>query len=174
MLYGLDITCLDRFLGRIFSQFVRTRMGVLGIDTFSRACSFPGSFRPCVGPQGVNYALWPWYHLFGPLFGPHFFTICADKIGVLRIDTFSRACSFPGSFRPCAGLQGVNYAVWPWYHLFGPLFGPHFFTICADKNVGAWDRYLQRACSFTGSFWAHAGPQGVNYAPWPVYHLVWT
>src|SRR6266699_3695724 len=125
MLYGLAITCLDRFLGRIFSQFLQTRMGVLGIDTFSRACSFLGSFRPCAGPQGVNYAPWPWCHLLGPLFGPHFFTICAD------------------SFRPCAGLQHVNYAPWPWCHLFGPLFGPHFFTICADKNGSAWDRYLQ-------------------------------
>src|SRR6267378_643568 len=125
MLHGLSVTCLDRFLGRIFSQFVQTRMGVLGVDTLSRACSFPGSFRPCAGLQGVNYAPWPQCHLFGPLFGPHFFTIGAD------------------SFRPCAALQGVNYALWPWYHLFGPLFGPHFFTICADKNGGAWDRYLQ-------------------------------
>src|SRR6267378_191136 len=88
MLHGLGVTCLDRFLGRFFSQFVRTRMGMVGIDTFSRACSFPGSFRPCAGPQGVNYALWPWCHLFGPLFGPHFFTICVD------------------SFRPCAAPQG--------------------------------------------------------------------
>src|SRR6266700_2305043 len=143
MLYGLGVTCLDRFLGRTFSQFVQTRMGVLGIDTCSRACSFPGSFQPCAGPQGVNYAVWPWYHLFGPIFGPHFVTLCADKNGVLGIDTFSRACSFLGSFWPCAGLQGVNYAVWPRYHLFGPLFGPHFFTICADKNGGDWDRYLQ-------------------------------
>src|SRR6267378_4097826 len=143
MLHGLSITYLDRFLGRIFSQFVRTRMGVLGIDTFSRACSFPGSFRPCAGLQGVNYALWPWYPLFGPPFGPHFFTICADKNGVLGIDTFSRACSFPGSFRPSAGPQGVNYVLWPQCHMFGPLFGPYFFIICADKNGGAWDRYLQ-------------------------------
>src|SRR6266700_3882577 len=81
MRYGLGITCWERFLGRIFSQFVRTRMGVLGIDTFSRACSFPGSFGPCAGLQGVHYALWPRYHLLGALFGPHFFTICADKNG---------------------------------------------------------------------------------------------
>src|SRR6266567_2830141 len=67
MLYGLGISCLDRFLGRIFSHFVRTRMGVLGIDTFSRACSFPGSFGPCAGLQGVNYAPWPQYPaLCGP------------------------------------------------------------------------------------------------------------
>src|SRR6266699_1951897 len=75
------------FWAAFFSQFVRTRMGVLGIDTFSRACSFPGSFWPCAGLQGVNYAVWPQYHLFGPLFGPHFFTICADKNGGLGIDT---------------------------------------------------------------------------------------
>jgi len=56
MLYGLGITCLDCLLGGIFAQFVRTRMGVLGIHTFGRACSFPGSFQPCAGLQGVNYA----------------------------------------------------------------------------------------------------------------------
>src|SRR6266699_61227 len=105
MPFGLCVTCLDRFMGRIFSQFVRTRLGVLGLDTFSRACSFPGSFRPCAALQGVNYAPWPPCPLFGPLFGPHFFTICAD------------------SFWPCAALQGVNYAPWPQYYIFGPLFG---------------------------------------------------
>src|SRR6266700_2909438 len=175
MLHGLSITCLDCFLGRIFSQFVRTRMGVLGIDTFNRASSFPGSFRPCAGLQGVNYAVWPWYHLFGPLFGPHFFTLCADKNGVLGIDTFSRACSFPGSFRACAGPivdpQGVNYGPWPGYHLFGPLFGPHFFTLCADKNGVLGIDTFSRGCSFPGSFWPCAGPQDVNYAVWPWYHL---
>src|SRR6267378_3474433 len=149
MLHGFRVPCLDRFLGRIFSQFVRTRMGVLGIDTFSRACSFPGSFWPCAGPQGVNYAPWPQCYLFGPLFGPYFFTICAD------------------SFRPCAVPQGVNYAPWPQYPLFGPPFGPHFFTICADKSGVLGIDTFSRACSFPGSFRPCADPQGVNYAPWP-------
>src|SRR6267378_1725998 len=100
MLHGLSVTCLDRFLGRIFSRFVRTRMGMLGIDTFSRACSLPGTFQPC------------------------------------------------------AGLQGVNYAPWPLCHLFGPLFGPHFFSIFADMNGEAWDRYLQYSLPISGQFLA--------------------
>jgi len=85
-------------------------MGMLGIDTFSTACSFPGSFQPCAGLQGVNYAVWPRYHLFGLPFGGIFAQFVRTRMGVLGIHTFGRACSFPGSFQPCAGLQGVNYA----------------------------------------------------------------
>jgi len=61
MLHDLSITCLDRFLGRTFVD----NNGDAWIDTFSTACSFPGSFRPCAGLQGVNYGPWPGYHLFG-------------------------------------------------------------------------------------------------------------
>ena len=118
MLQGLSITCLDRFLGRIFSQFVQTRMGMLGIHTFSRAYSFPGSFWPCAGPQGVNYPPWPVYHL-----------------------------------------------VWT-------PFWASFFHNCADKTGGAWDRYLQQSLLITGQLlglcWAHSGPAGCE-----LYSLAW-
>src|SRR6266567_1551139 len=117
MLHGLGIPWFGPLFGPHFSQFVWTRMGVLGIDTFSRACSFPGSFWACagpiVGPQGVSYVPWPGYHLVWTAFWAAFFhTLCGQEWGA-GIDTFSGACSFLGSFRPCAGPQGVNYALWP-------------------------------------------------------------
>src|SRR6266436_969884 len=118
MLHGLSITYLDRFLGRIFSQFVRTRMGVLGIDTFSKACSFPGSFQPCADLPGVSLSSMASVSPIWTAFWAAFFhNFLWTRMGVLGIDTFSRACSFPGSFRPRVGPQGVNYAPWPAFHL---------------------------------------------------------
>src|SRR6266702_2799251 len=95
-------------------------------------------------------------------------------MGVLGIDTFSRTFSFLGSFRPCAGPQGVNYAPWPQCHLFGPLFGPYFFTICADKNGGAWDRYLQYCLLISWQFPALCGPAGCALCSMASVSPVWT
>src|SRR6266446_7053795 len=152
MLYGLSITCFDRFLSCIFSHFVRTRMGCW--DRYLQwslliSRQFPALCRPAGCELCSMASVSPVWTAFWTAF---FTSLCRQEWGA-GIDTFSGACSFPGSFRPCAGLQGVNYALWPWYHLFGPLFGPHFFTICAD------------------SFRPCAALQSVNYAPWPQYHL---
>jgi len=151
--HGLGITSFRRFLGRIFSQFVRTRMGVLGIDTFSRACSFPGSFLPCVALQGVNYALWPWYHLFGPLLGRIFSQFVRTRMEMLGIDTFSRVCSFPGSFWPCAGPQGVIM----------------LHGLVSRVWTAFWAAFFHNLC---GQFLALCGPAGCELCSWPQYHIL--